>query len=238
MEQSTNTKDVNEIVSEIHSHVSCMSVNELASLRNKLITTEVAIVNASRVIDIYMMSDILAWAEVVDISFTSKDSPSFPVTYWMDDTPSSISFDSERDALISAFEAWFQSDLGVQFSHLVRYLVSGAHWEITVSSTGETQGIDALPLDILVSRIGHSNNHDVDIFLTNIFADAETYHSLKVSHDNELTWDHISSFFHDADFDDIDNLLRCVFDGISFYCDDLPLYHIFFNAWKAERQKL
>jgi hypothetical protein len=103
-----STECVTSVSDSLKRAVSELSPQALCELRNQLVPTELAILNAEQECKIYALADIEAWGESVGITYTSSDHlPGYPINYWIDNEPSDMSFCSESDALKHAFEHSF-----------------------------------------------------------------------------------------------------------------------------------
>lgn len=84
-----------------------LTPQEVCDLKNSLVEHEVSILNNKGQIDNYSFADIEAWAIHNKVSITESDDViTHQFNYWIGETPSDISFETEREALISAFTSF------------------------------------------------------------------------------------------------------------------------------------
>jgi hypothetical protein len=99
------SSDFSSVADDINKALSDLSLEEIVTLRNQLYKNEVAYLCDDAEIRIFPLEEIKEWGQKVEIEFTeSDDLPETPVSFWIDGTPSDISFESELEALIYAFE--------------------------------------------------------------------------------------------------------------------------------------
>ena len=94
-----------------------MPILAICSLRNQLRKCEVAFVISKKELVVHAFSDIEAWGERVKLDYVEReDVKAAPWHYELNGCPSDVRYDSERDALIGAFD-----DIIVQQADLSDY---------------------------------------------------------------------------------------------------------------------
>jgi len=99
---STNSQD--DACKAILNAIRHFSPQAVCDLKNSLIDHEVSIPNEKNSIDNYLYADIKSWAADIDLSITeSNDISTHKFSHWLNNTPSDVSFETEKEALVAAF---------------------------------------------------------------------------------------------------------------------------------------
>ncbi len=106
MSQNQALVSYQSLTDDIHNALSEMPITEFIALRNSLFPNELVVFTEDGDFPVYTMAEIDAWGKEADITFTDNlnDNEEICVNYCLNDEWSGISFSSERDALIYAFE--------------------------------------------------------------------------------------------------------------------------------------